>query len=271
MTTRSLTSVEVQPEPFTTDSGRPSTLMQLLHSQGMVTVEGLDTRTKVLAFARQVMSLVPHRDSDSDGLTTISDRGAASRRPGLAGLGAGELLAHTERSSLPCPPRLMLLVCQQPALSGGDVLLTDGRALHALLLERAPKALETMTLPGTAFYGDGGGHPSQVFTRYRGERVSVRLRQDALASFSPLLVPYLPHLRSAIESLQQRITLRAGQGYLIDNSRWLHARTGFRGDRVCLRALGNPLTPMPPGFPVPVAGAVPEGTGVGSARSESCD
>ncbi|MEV3870630.1 TauD/TfdA family dioxygenase [Streptomyces sp. NPDC049906] len=127
MTTRSLTSVEVQPEPFTTDSGRLSTVMQLLHSQGMVTVEGLDTRTKVLAFAQQVMSLVPHRDSDSDGLTTISDRGAASRRPELAGLGAGELLAHTERSSLPCPPRLMLLVCQQPALSGGDVLLTDGR------------------------------------------------------------------------------------------------------------------------------------------------
>src|SRR5690606_41915324 len=62
-------------------------------------------------------------------------RSAASRRPGLAGLGTGELLAHTERSSLPRPPRLMLLVCQQPAAFGGDVLLTDGRALHALLME----------------------------------------------------------------------------------------------------------------------------------------
>ncbi|WP_369217886.1 hypothetical protein, partial [Streptomyces flavofungini] len=64
------------------------------------------------------------------------------------------------------------------------MLLTDGRALHTLLLERAPRALETMALPGTAFYGDGGGHPSQIFTRHRGERVSMRLRQDALASFS---------------------------------------------------------------------------------------
>ncbi|MFB7031689.1 MULTISPECIES: TauD/TfdA family dioxygenase [unclassified Streptomyces] len=261
MTTRSLILFEAHAAPLTTGSGRIPTVTELLRTRGIATVEGLDTRAKVLAFARQMMTLVPHRDSDPDALTTIRDRGTASRRPGLAGLGAGELLAHTERSSLPRPPRLMLLVCQQPATSGGDVLLTDGRALHAFLLEHAPKALEMMTLPGTAFYGDGGGHPSQIFTRHRGDRISIRLRQDALAAFSPLLTPHLPHLRTAIEALQQRITLDAGQGYLIDNSRWLHARTGFCGDRVCVRALGNPRTPLPPGFPglEPLTDAVPSG------------
>ncbi|MFD5307949.1 TauD/TfdA family dioxygenase [Streptomyces ardesiacus] len=261
MTTRSLTLFEAHVTPADTGSGRTSTVMELLRTRGITTFEGLDTRAKVLAFAQQAMTLVPHRDSDSDGLTTIRDRGVASRRPGLAGLGTGELLAHTERSSLPRPPRLMLLVCQQPATSGGDVLLTDGRALHALLLERAPEALEIMALPGTAFYGDGGGHPSQIFTRHRGGRMSIRLRQDALAAFSPLLTPHLPLLRTSIEALQQRVTLRAGQGYLIDNSRWLHARTGFCGDRLCLRALGDPHTPIPLGFPVPdpQAGAVTDG------------
>ncbi|GJF21026.1 TauD/TfdA family dioxygenase [Streptomyces sp. HO565] len=249
MTTRSLTLFEAHVTPLVGGFGRTSAVMELLRARGVATVEGLDTRAKVLAFAEQVMTLVPHPDSDPDTLTTIRDRGTASRRPGLAGLGTGELLAHTERSSLPRPPRLMLLVCQQPAASGGDVLLTDGRALHALLMERAPRALEVMAVPGTAFYGDGGGHPSRIFTRHRGERVSIRLRQDALAAFSPLLTPHLPHLRTAIEALQQRVTLDAGQGYLIDNSRWLHARTGFSGDRVCLRSLGDPRTPIPPGFP----------------------
>lgn len=249
MTTRPLTLFEAHVAPLISEASRTSTVMELLRSRGLATVEGLDTRAEVLAFAQQVMTLAPHPDSDPDALTTIRDRGAAPRRPGLAGLGTGELLAHTERSSLPRPPRLMLLVCQRPAASGGEVLLTDGRALHALLLERAPRALEMMALPGTAFYGDGGGHPSQIFTRHRGERVSIRLRQDTLAAFSPLLTPHLPHLRLGIEALQQRITLDAGQGYLIDNSRWLHARIGFRGDRVCLRALGDPRTPIPPGFP----------------------
>ncbi|WP_338483878.1 TauD/TfdA family dioxygenase [Streptomyces sp. SCSIO 75703] len=249
MKTRSLTLFEAHAAPLISGFDRTTTVMELLRTRGIATVDGLNTRAAVLAFARQVMTLVPHPDSDSDRLTTIRDRGAASRRPGLAGLGTGELLAHTERSSLPRPPRLMLLVCQQPAASGGDVLLTDGRALHALLLEHAPRALEMLALPGTAYYGDGGGHPSQIFTRHRGKRVSIRLRQDALAAFSPLLTPHLPHLRTAIEALQQRITLDVGQGYLIDNSRWLHARTGFYGDRVCLRALGDPRTPIPPGFP----------------------
>ncbi|MEU3096460.1 TauD/TfdA family dioxygenase [Streptomyces sp. NPDC006967] len=141
MTTRSLTLFEAHVTPLV---GRTSAVMELLRARGVATVEGLDTRAKVLAFAQQVMTLVPHPDSDPDALTTIRDRGAASRRPGLAGLGTGELLAHTERSSLPRPPRLMLLVCQQPAATGGDVLLTDGRALHALLMERAPRALEVM-------------------------------------------------------------------------------------------------------------------------------
>lgn len=260
MTTRSLPLFEAHTRPLN-GFGSTSTVMELLRTSGIATVEGLETRAKILAFARQVMMLVPHRDSDPDALTTVRDIGTASQRPGLAGLGKGELFAHTEGSSLPRPPRLMLLVCQQPGASGGEVLLTDGRALHAFLLEHAPQALEMMALPGTAFYGDGGGHPSQIFTRHRGERVSLRLRQDSLAAFSPLLTPYLPHLRAAVEALQQHVVLSAGQGYLIDNQRWLHARTAFLGERVCVRALGNPRTSMLPGFPVlhPPAVPVPDG------------
>ncbi|MFF2213421.1 TauD/TfdA family dioxygenase [Streptomyces antibioticus] len=251
MTTRSLTPFDAHVAPPSSTPGMARTVMVRLRERGIALVEGLESRGEVLAFARQVMTLVPHPDSDPDALTTIHDRGAAAfRQPGLAGLGSGELLAHTERSSIPRPPRLMLLVCLRAANSGGDVLLTDGRALHASLLEHAPHVVEMMALPGTAFYGDGGGHHSQIFTRHAGNRISIRLRQDALASFSPLVTPYLPNLRTAIEALQQRITLRAGQGYLIDNSRWLHARTCFYGDRVCVRALGNPRTPIPPGFSV---------------------
>ncbi|WP_432114715.1 TauD/TfdA family dioxygenase [Streptomyces sp. S1] len=250
MTTPSLTLFEAHATPRVAGPDQAPDIMELVRTCGIATVDGLDTRVAVLTFARQVMTLISHPDSDPDALTTIRDRGAPARRRGLAGLSAEELLAHTERSSLPHPPRLMLLVCQQPAASGGDVLLTDGHALHNFLLRHAPQALEAMSLPGTAFYGDGGGHLSQIFTHHRGERVSIRLRQDDLAAFSPLLTPHLPRLREAIKSLQQRVVLRAGQGYLIDNSRWLHARSSFRGDRVCVRALGDPLVSIPPGFSV---------------------
>ncbi|MFE3584110.1 TauD/TfdA family dioxygenase [Streptomyces vinaceus] len=225
--------------------------------RGAVTVDGLTSRQSVLAFSQRIMTLTAHPDSDPDGLTTIQDIGRASRRPGLAGLGSGELRAHTERSGTVTPPRLILLVCLRPAQSGGEVLLTDGRAVQEQLAVEAPGAMEAMALPGTAFYGDGGGHPSRIFTPHRGRRLSIRFRQDELGQFSPLVKGFLPALRSAIKANEIRLALEPGQGYLIDNQRHLHARTAFIGPRLCVRALGTPLFPLPDGFAVGRADALP--------------
>ncbi|MFE4334672.1 TauD/TfdA family dioxygenase [Streptomyces sp. NPDC056831] len=158
------------------------------------------------------------------------------------------MLAHTERSSVPGPPRLMLLVCLRPSVTGGEVFLTDGQAVHDHLNAEAPGAMELMSLPGTAFYGDGGGRPAQIFTRHPRGRASIRYRQDELAQFSPAVARFLPDLRAAIAAHQCAITLSPGQCYLIDNHHYLHARSAFGGPRLCLRALGTPLFPLPPGF-----------------------
>ncbi|MFB6557512.1 TauD/TfdA family dioxygenase [Streptomyces sp. NPDC056400] len=254
MTTMSLTRFgRPRPEP----SGLPNAqaVAEEVAAAGMALVSGLTTRTRVLDFAARLMVLEPHRDSDSDGLTTLRNIGVRAQRPGLGGFGTGELLPHTERSGISAPPRLMLLVCLQPAPSGGAVRLSDGRAVHAHLAATALEALEAMSRPRTAFYGNGGGHPSSIFTPHPDGRVTLRLRQDELAQFSPLVQPFLPQLRQAIGTVQQRFDLRAGEGYVIDNERFLHARTAFDGNRVCLRALGSPLRPMQRGF----ATALPTG------------
>ncbi|MFD7621470.1 TauD/TfdA family dioxygenase [Streptomyces sp. NPDC059802] len=219
-----------------------------LREHGLAMVDGLASRESVLTFARRVMALAPHRDSDPDTLTTIHDIGQGALRPGLAGLGNGELLAHTEGSSIPEPPRLMLLVCLRQPVSGGEVLLTDGQAVHDHLSATVPVAVELMSRPGTAFYGDGGGRPAQIFTRHPGGRTSIRFRQDELAQFSPVVGRCLPVLKAAIAAHQRTIALLPGQGYLIDNHRYLHARAPFSGPRSCLRALGAPRFPLQPGF-----------------------
>jgi hypothetical protein len=48
------------------------------------------------------------------------------------------------------------------------------------------------------------------------------------------------------------VNLRPGQGVLLDNHRWLHARDTFEGPRQLYRLLGNPLPGlgMHPGIPV---------------------
>ncbi|MFD9812880.1 TauD/TfdA family dioxygenase [Streptomyces sp. NPDC059080] len=223
-----------------------------LRESGIVTVDGLRNRHQVLAFATRAMALTPHPHSAPDGLTLIRDTGSHARRAGFAGLGSGELQAHTERSGTPRPPRLMLLVCLRPAATGGDVLLFDGRDIHERLVGRCPEAGVMLAQPRTVRFGAGAGfgpaHATQVITAHAGGRISVRLRQDDLARWSPAVQMYLPHLRGAIADSRYRIVLQAGQGYLLDNHRWLHARTPFSGDRQFLRALGEPHAPLPEGF-----------------------
>ncbi|MFD4554869.1 TauD/TfdA family dioxygenase [Streptomyces sp. NPDC058469] len=227
-----------------------------LRETGLVTVDGLASRTAVLAFATRIMNVVPHRDSGPDGLTTICDTRRDAHRAGFAGFSNGPLDPHTERSGTPNPPRLMLLVCGQVAVTGGECLLTDGQAVHSDLFSGHRQAGVALAQPRTAFFGAGDGHPTQVFTVHHDLRVSVRLRFDGLARWNPIVQPYLPQLRAAAIRHQVRLPLAPGQGYLLDNERWLHARSAFTGDRLFWRALGQPLFAMPRGF-IPAHASVP--------------
>lgn len=219
-----------------------------LRERGIVTIDHLGSRSTARGYAHRVMTLWKHPDSDQDRLTTIRDSGSRADRAGQAGFGRGELRPHTERSGIPRPPRLMMLVCLRKADAGGEVLLTDGQAVHEHLSRSAPEALEYMRRPGTAFYGGGGGHASQIFTPLLAGRVSLRFRRDQLAQFSPLIQRFLPDLDEAIAAHQRAILLKPGQGYIVDNHRFLHARAAFEGPRECVRALGEPRFPMLPGF-----------------------
>jgi hypothetical protein len=241
-----------------TSADAEAKVAERLRCTGLIIFDGLAERRSVLAFATRIMAVTPHRDSDSDGLTTIRDIPGKCGLAGYAGLGRGELLAHTEGSSLPEPPRLLLLACQRPADQGGECLLADGRAVHADLSTSWHEAAVMLSRPRTAFFGAGDGHCTQVFTVHPGGRVTLSLRQDGLARWSPLASPYLPYLGKAITRHQFRLPLAPGQGYLLDNHRWLHARTQFTGDRCYLRALGEPRAGLADGFEIsPGAALVP--------------
>ncbi|MFE7276893.1 TauD/TfdA family dioxygenase [Streptomyces sp. NPDC057623] len=229
--------------------GAEAAIAAQLRDVGLVTLDGFTSRNAVLAFATRIMDAVPHRDSDSDGLTTIRDTRRHVHRAGFAGFGNGDLDPHTERSGTPHPPRLMLLVCGQTAVMGGESLLTDGQAVHSDLFTGSGRAAgAALAQPRTAFFGAGDGHATQVFTVHHGQRVSVRLRFDGLARWSPIVQPYLPYLRAAAIRHQVPLALAPGEAYLLDNERWLHGRRAFTGDRLCWRALGHPRFPMLRGF-----------------------
>ncbi len=217
------------------------TLARALAHHGFATVGDVRSREDVLALAEWLGTIVPHRDSDGDGITTITSLGQpTSDRSGYAGFGTGALLPHTERSSVPEPPVLQIMVCQQPAETGGECTVVDGAALYTELATAHPEALRALATPRSAFFGGAAGYLGAVFQRADNHAITVRLRLDELARFSPEVTRWLPALREAIDRHTTAFSLPAGQGYVLHNRRWLHGRLAFTGRRAMYRVHVNP-------------------------------
>jgi len=222
------------------DSQAGDRLTAALQGVGLVTFDGVTDRAALLRLAGQVMHVQHHRDSDPDGVTTIRDRGELARRPGSAGFGHDELTVHTESSAEDRPPRLMLLYCVRGAASGGQCRLVDGSVLHRELAARDPELLAALRAPRSVLFGGAAGHLGAVFTEHDGATV-VRFRLDGLARFDPQITRRLPILRATLRDLEIPLRLQPGQGYLLSNTRWLHGRAAFAGERLMYRLLGNSL------------------------------
>ncbi|MFD1149836.1 TauD/TfdA family dioxygenase [Saccharothrix hoggarensis] len=215
-------------------------VVSALTHHGLALVEGLADSTHLRRVTRSFATVVPHRDSASDGVTTLVDLGS-DRNGAFAGFSSCALAPHTDRSGVANPPALLVLGCSQPATSGGQCVLIDGQAVYDTLADTAPDALAALCTPRSVLFGGASGHLGAIFTEYEGGRVTIRLRQDDLVQFSPEVRRWLPTLRAAIDQHVAELDLSAGQGYILDNHRWLHGRRAFNGHRVVHRVNANPL------------------------------
>jgi hypothetical protein len=216
---------------------------------GLVTFECDPERDAVRALALRLLNPWRHRDASPDGIAVICDREALARRRGYAGFGRGELEPHTELSSAPRPPGLLMLLCARAASSGGASLIADGACVYADLASRDPGAAMALACPGTAVFGEPG-RAGAVFEPELDGWLRVRLRLDDLASFTPDARQALPRLREAIARHMAELPLSPGQAFLIDNARMLHGRRPFTGSRAMYRILGDPAPGLVlrPGF-----------------------
>ena len=152
---------------------------------------------------------------------------------------------------MPDPPGLVLLACQRPADEGGTTLVAHGQRIVGTLAERDPAALRSLAAPRAAFFGTADGHLGPVCELAGPGRASIRLRLDDLARFSAEATAATRSNGAVIAQHLETFRLGPGEGMLLSNTRWLHGRDRFRGRRVMLRILGDPLpgTGVVPGFP----------------------
>jgi hypothetical protein len=244
-------------------------LMAQLRDHGLVTVTGITDRGALLAAARQVMTIRAHRDAAPDGITEITDIGATAS--GYAAFTDSELIPHTDGSSVPEPPALLLLSCMKAADDGGATQVVDGARIVSTLAEKHPAALRSLSAPRSAHFGGAGGYLGAVFESVGLDRIRIRLRLDDLVRFSPDAAAEIPALRAVISRHLTTVHLGPGDGLLLCNTRWLHGRDQFAGHRIMLRVLGDSLsdTGVLPGFPAPLTPArrFPRDSATGSVDS----
>ncbi|WP_367132806.1 MULTISPECIES: TauD/TfdA family dioxygenase [Streptomyces] len=213
---------------------------------GLMTVTGLTSAAAVAEFAARVMDTSAYQGSGPYGLHGICDTRKDAHRADGAVLTRAPLDLHTCGAALREPPRLVLVACIHKASTGGATLLTDGRAVFDDLVRERPDAAHALSLPGAALFGRGpDAFAAPVLQVLADQRRIVRLRQDGLIRWPEHTQPHVPALRSRLTHYQRAIKLRPGEGFLLDNSRWLHGRTAFTGrNRLFYRAEGTPLIPM---------------------------
>jgi hypothetical protein len=234
------------------DPGWQPRIAAQLRDRGLATFSGITDHAGLVTIARRLMTIRPHRDAGPDGVTVIT--GSQARGSGYAAFTDAELIPHTDGSSVPDPPGLLLLTCLQPAGEGGGTRVADGARIISTLAEQYPDALRALSAPRAAFFGAAGGYLGAVLEPAGPGRTRIRLRLDDLAWFSADATDAIPLLRTVITHHVQTFRLHAGEGMLLSNTRWLHGRDRYFGRRTMFRVLGDPLpsTGIMPGFPSPV-------------------
>ncbi len=229
--------------PDFTDLSEPSGQEQVvrkLREDGLAKFSGVADRAALRKIAERLLRVYPHPDSGPDGVTVVAGSGD-DHRPGLAGFTCAELRPHTDRSGVPEPPLLVMLTCVVSAEHGGQSVVVDGKLLYGVLAAQDEEILQILSRPRSALFGGAGGYLGAIFERDADARVSVRLRLDELSRFSPDVTQVIPRLVALAERHMLVLPLRAGQGYILNNSRCLHGRARFSGTRTMFRVLGNPL------------------------------
>jgi alpha-ketoglutarate-dependent taurine dioxygenase len=212
-----------------------------LQDQGMVLFKS-ENAEELLSIGSSLGSIHFHPDSDATGLTKIShkieydDINASSKNK--LGLTQGELIPHTDRSGVDFPPKYLIFWMEKQANIGGHSLLLDGHEFFEQLSTHGdPASIELLMRPKSViFRNETSFLESSFFCKVR-DSLMVRFRLDHMVYTSPDVSNILENMVKKILTNSIKLKLQKGEGYILDNHRWLHGRTQFIGDRLAYRLL----------------------------------
>lgn len=222
-------------------------IVDALQRDGLVTFDAIKSTNELLHLCNRLGTIVQHRDADESGLTRIVKQPHIQSTNSYQAFTTCHLPLHTDGSSIPNPACLIVLWCVQPGEEGGKSLLADGKQIYQILAKEYPDVLQVLRTPDSAIFR-GSVKPlySSVFSMFENGNTYIRFRYDDMGYYSAPVIAILPTFLEILKKYTISLALKKGQGYIIQNGRWLHGRTTFQGEREVYRGLVNPVEEASP-------------------------
>ncbi|MES0884308.1 TauD/TfdA family dioxygenase [Roseibium sp. SCP14] len=230
---------EVKFDPFSEKAEKfdAQAMKEDLKANGIYRFE-FDSTSEVEDGLSRMGQLVNHPDSDGRLATQLEATGKRDYGRGQRGFSNCSLPPHTDQALRSPPLAYLALLCIQPAQVGGESLFVDSKLVYRRLSIEYPKFLEVLSNPEIIAHRFEDQFSSvPVFTALEDDRIIARVRFDELCYSSIAGIDAIQKLREIVEEYTVRISVKQNQGFVVSNSRWLHGRSDFVGERKYLRYL----------------------------------
>jgi hypothetical protein len=211
-----------------------------LDRTGIVRLTEIRSLDDALFVADSLGAVFRHPDADSQGLTKIIYDPAREAKNNGRAFSNRALFPHTDRSSVPDPPKYLLMAkVKGTASCGGEMTLVDGQELFLYLKQHHSVLLEKLKSPFCAVMPTDKGETAAfpVFSVNKAGDFKLRFRGDGDMFFDGLTIAELRTLSRIINDLTLVLPIGVGEAVLLNNHARLHGRTPVRGHRELWRLL----------------------------------
>ncbi|TFK65217.1 hypothetical protein BDN72DRAFT_962673 [Pluteus cervinus] len=208
--------------PEFTPASNLDAIREALFRKGVVFISGCDDEA-VAELSKQLGRVAQAHSDVDNGTTVTTTKGVEGHE-----YDREELFFHTSGNSYEVPPRLLINALDIQSPTSGETLLADGHQIAEFLRTHEPALYDLFTSPK---------YSGPLYDTHTGV---IRLSLDDSTKLSPGLAERLPELKKIISDHAFAFTLAPGQGYIIDNWRFLEGPSNLPRERKAHRVLTFP-------------------------------
>lgn len=210
-----------------------------LNSGEVIHFFGVDGEVDFLRLGRAFGEILQEGSASDDGISRLKVDQARSAGPNGKGFSTEALFPHTDRSGLTSPPRILMNLFVRNAGIGGKAILCPASAIIDHLVENDPGAMDALKATGTVFSRKGQLLQAPILQVLAQGDFLFRFRNDDGIYIPAPMLKAFSGICNAIEKAATLSVFEPGSGYLVNNHKVLHGRTGFIGEREVWRILAN--------------------------------